>query len=321
MAKHKPGPMPLVDLHEISGILRCPRCRSAVTQGDGDYGCAECGIAAFPSSRGRPALVDFDRSVLRQADLSKETGVLKRKPPRPLVTFLRRHLMPYNDRAAANAERFLAGLRERSANSTVLIVGGGAVGSGAEALYDAPGVRLVAFDLYGSENVQLIADAHHMPFADGSFDGVWVQAVLEHVLEPQLVVDEIGRVLRDGGLVYAETPFLQAVHEGPYDFTRFTDSGHRWLFRRFELIDSGAVLGPFAQLLWSINQATRALFRSAKAGLVAQLLFFWLKYLDRLVPDAEARDGASALFLLARKSGARMSPHDAVAYYRGAQRR
>ena len=315
--------MPLVALEEISPSLRCPRCRSPLAVAEGQYRCTnvECALPRpFPNSRGRPAIVDFDRSVLQESDLSRDTGVLKRRPPRPLVTFVRRHLMPYNERAAANAGRFLAELRKQSPNPTVLVVGGGAIGSGAEALYTAPGVRVVAFDLYASEHVQLIADAHHLPFADGSFDGVWVQAVLEHVLEPQIVVDEIGRVLRDGGLVYAETPFLQAVHEGPYDFTRFTDSGHRWLFRRFELIDSGAVLGPFAQLLWSINQATRALFRSAKAGMVAQLLFFWLQYLDRLVPDAEARDGASALFLLARKSGEPISPREAVLYYRGAQK-
>jgi SAM-dependent methyltransferase len=313
--------MPLVDLEDVSGILRCPRCHSALADVGGSYACANCGIGAFPSSRGLPAIVDFDRSVLQRGDLSKETGVLRRNPPRPLVSFVRRHLMPYNARAAANAERFLAELRKQADRPLILVVGGGAIGSGAEALYSTLGVRLVAFDLYGSENVQLIADAHHLPFADGAFDGVWVQAVLEHVLEPQVVVDEIGRVLRDNGLVYAETPFLQAVHEGAYDFTRFSDSGHRWLFRRFELIDSGAVLGPFAQLLWSINQSTRALFRSARAGLIAQLLFFWLKYLDRLVPDGEARDGASALFLLARKSDSSISPREAVLYYRGAQRR
>jgi len=311
--------MPLIAIADVP--LRCPRCRGPIAQRDGGYSCAHCAIAAFPASRGLPALVDFQRSVLRAGDLGKETGVLRRKPPRPLVTFIRRHLMPYNDLAARNAERFLAEVRRRSDKPLVLVVGGGAIGSGAEALYAAPDVRLVAFDLYASENVQLIADAHHMPFADGSFDGVWIQAVLEHVLEPQAVVDEIGRVLGDGGLVYAETPFLQAVHEGPYDFSRFTDSGHRWLFRRFELIDSGAVLGPFAQLLWSINQSTRALFRSARAGLAAQLLFFWLKYFDHFVPDGEARDGASALFLLARKSNRSISPRDAVDYYRGAQRR
>ncbi len=54
---------------------------------------------------------------------------------------------------------------------------------------------------------------------------------------------EIHRVLRPGGIVYADTPFLQQVHEGAYDFTRFTDSGHRFLFRRFERIDSGSVAG------------------------------------------------------------------------------
>ena len=316
--------MPLLAITDMLAMLRCPRCRSPLKQSDGACACdsRDCAIGApFPNSRGLPAIVDFDRSVLGQADLSKETGVLKRNPPRPLVTFVRRHLLPYNERAGRNAERFLAELRKQSGAPTILVVGGGAIGSGAEALYSAPDVRLVAFDLYASENVQLIADAHHMPFAGEAFDGVWVQAVLEHVLEPQVVVDEIARVLREGGLVYAETPFLQAVHEGPYDFTRFTDSGHRWLFRRFELIDSGAVLGPFAQLLWSINQSVRALFRSATAGLVAQLLFFWLKYLDRLVPDGEARDGASALFLLARKSASSISPRDAVLYYRGAQRR
>ncbi|HEX6740939.1 MAG TPA: methyltransferase domain-containing protein, partial [Sphingomicrobium sp.] len=185
--------MPLIAIEDVS--LCCPRCRTALAQADGGYSCTNCGIGAFPTSRGRPALVDFDRSVLAESDLSKDTGVLRRRPPRALVSFVRRHLMPYNERAARNADRFLAELRQRSANPLVLVVGGGAIGSGAEALYAAPDVRLVAFDLYASENVQLIADAHHMPFPDGAFDGVWIQAVLEHVLEPQLVVDEIGRIL------------------------------------------------------------------------------------------------------------------------------
>ena len=70
--------------------------------------------------------------------------------------------------------------------------------------------------------------------------------MLEHVLEPELVVAEIHRVLMPDGLVYAGTPFMQQVHEGPYDFMRFTESGHRWLFRRFERLASGATGGPGA---------------------------------------------------------------------------
>ncbi len=49
---------------------------------------------------------------------------------------------------------------------------------------------------------------------------------------------EIHRVLKDDGIVYADTPFMQQVHEGAYDFTRFTLSGHRWLFKNFALLDS-----------------------------------------------------------------------------------
>ena len=89
----------------------------------------------------------------------------------------------------------------------------------------------------------LVTDAHKLPFEDGVFDGVWVQAVLEHVLEPATIVDEIYRVLRRGGLVYAETPFMQQVHERAYDFSRFTQSGHRWLFKRFSEINAGPIGG------------------------------------------------------------------------------
>jgi SAM-dependent methyltransferase len=41
----------------------------------------------------------------------------------------------------------------------------------------------------------------------------WIQAVLEHALDPPVVVAEIYRVLKPGGLVYADTPFMQRVHE------------------------------------------------------------------------------------------------------------
>jgi len=82
--------------------------------------------------------------------------------------------------------------------------------------------------------------------ASASVDGVLIQAVLEHVLDPAQVVGEIHRVLRPDGLVYAETPFLQQVHAGPNDFTRFTSSGHRYLFRAFAEIAAGPVAGPGA---------------------------------------------------------------------------
>ena len=146
-------------------------------------------------------------------------------------------------------------------------------------------VRSLGFDIYASPEADFIADAHDIPLPDDSVDGVWIQAVLEHVIEPDRVVAEIHRVLRPGGIVYAEIPFMQTVHEGAYDFTRLTDTGVRWLFRWFERIDSGTVLGPGSALLWSITAVLTGLLRSPKAGkLLATLLFFWVRFADKLIP-------------------------------------
>ena len=202
-------------------------------------------------------------------------------------------------------------------NPRILVIGGGTVGDGLEDLYDDPTVDLISFDVYASPATQFVGDGHSIPLADGSVDGVIVQAVLEHVLEPTIVANEIHRVLRTGGIVYADTPFLQQVHEGAYDFTRFTDSGHRFLFRRFERIDSGTVAGAGTALRWSVDYFVRALTRSVSLGRIASLCFFWLSYLDRFLDPKHSVDGASSVFFLGRKTAAPITGADIIDYYQG----
>jgi SAM-dependent methyltransferase len=146
--------------------------------------------------------------------------------------------------------------------------------------------------------VQFIAGAHQILLADKSVDAVVIQAVLEHVLDPDQVVREIHRVLRESGIVYAETPLLQQVHAGAYDFTRYTSSGHRYLFRSFEEIAAAPAAGSGTQLLWSVDHLVRGLMRSELVGKLARVPFFWLRYLDRLIPTAFAMDNASAYYFL-----------------------
>lgn len=52
----------------------------------------------------------------------------------------------------------------------------------------------------------LAADAHHLPFADGSFDAVTCGEVLEHLDDDGRAVAEIARVLRPGGLALVTVP-------------------------------------------------------------------------------------------------------------------
>lgn len=68
-------------------------------------------------------------------------------------------------------------------------------------------------------------DGVNFPFPDSNFDLTLCTEVLEHCLEPELLVKEISRVTKDGGVVYITTPFIHGEHEAPFDFRRFTSFG------------------------------------------------------------------------------------------------
>jgi SAM-dependent methyltransferase len=321
--------MPLVDLASVASLLVCPRCGSSLAERQGSFQCSSpaCALAtadAFPNVGGCPAIIDFEQSIVQRGDVetTRQAGSSPRTPRRwsldRLPPSLRSWWKPTNKVAAKNVELLLSLLSAPS--PLVLVIGGGTMGNGVEALYAERGIRLLAFDIYRSPLTQLVADAHRIPLANESVDAVLVQAVLEHVLDPGQVVKEIERVLARGGLVYAETPFLQQVHAGPYDFMRFTSSGHRYLFRAFEELSAGPVAGPGTQLLWSVDHLTRGLLRSQLLGKLVRGLFFWLRFLDRLVPEQFVMDDASAYYFLGRRSDRELAPHEIVEYYRGAQR-
>lgn len=61
-----------------------------------------------------------------------------------------------------------------------------------------------------------------LPFHSRSFDTVLISDVLEHLPDPELMWSEASRVLRDGGRVIGNTPFLYCLHEEPNDYFRFT---------------------------------------------------------------------------------------------------
>ena len=310
-------------LHDASADLVCPRCGAPLLASDSSYVCTAAGRShSYEVIDGRPVLVDFTRSILVEEDV--KCGAARSVIQRGEHGLRRRivqGLLPTNRAAAANATRFIELARSGSDRPRVLIVGGGTRGEGTDQLYADPSLQLISFDIYASDLTQFVADAHQIPLADGSVDAVWIQAVLEHVLDPWRVVREIHRVLKPDGIVYAETPFLQPVHEGAYDFTRFTESGHRWLFRDFDEIDSGVVLGASVQLLGSIEHVARGLSRSVAAGVIAKMALFWLRYFDRWIPRGHASDAASAVFFLGRRSESCIGPKDMIAYYKGGHAR
>ena len=317
------GPVNAIGARQLLDLLACPKCGGELERAGESFLCTNSACAArFGLAGGQPVLVDFGDSILDEQEIAARAGgsAIERGGRRG-QSALARTLIGTNRAAAANADRFRALAAEMAERPKLLVVGGGTAGEGTGSLLTDPGIERIAFDIYASPLTQFIADAHKIPLKDESVDAVWIQAVLEHVLDPWRVVAEIHRVLRPGGIVYAETPFLQHVHEGAYDFTRFTESGHRWLFRNFEAIDTGVALGTGTTLLWSIEHLVRGVFRSVKAGVAARALLFWIRGFDRIIPRGYASDAASAVYFLGRKSNAAIAPRDMVGFYKGAHAR
>jgi SAM-dependent methyltransferase len=223
--------------------------------------------------------------------------------------------------ARRNFGSFSTELLALAARPRLLVVGGGEGGAGFDVIrHSADRFHLIESDVRVTSKAHLVCDAHQLPFADSSLHGVVIQAVLEHVLDPFACVAEIHRVLVPGGLVYAETPFMQQVHMGRHDFTRFTYLGHRRLFRWFEQISAGAVCGPGAAVRWSLDYYVRSATSSRElrwlGGLASRMLSWPLEQFDPwLLRSPRAWDAASALFFLGRRSAEPLSDHALLESY------
>ena len=278
----------------------------------------------FPVVDGVPILINEARSLFSISDFLQRRSTFFR--PASLARGRISERLPRlgrNVHSRRNYQHLAHLLQRQGAAARVLVVGGGIEGTETHTFLTRPWLEPIESDVSLGPRTALICDAHDIPFEDSSLDAVVAQAVLEHVVDPQRCVEEIHRVLRPDGLVYAETPFMQQVHGGRYDFNRFTHLGHRRLFRGFEEIASGAVSGPGTALAWSYQYLllsfgrrprTRALLR-----VFARLTAFWLKYLDgALVDTPGGLDAASGYYFLGRRSTSTLSDRDLVALYRGA---
>jgi len=83
-------------------------------------------------------------------------------------------------------------------------------------------------------------DIHSLGFPDGHFNAVVCWSVLEHVPEPQRAIAEMLRVLKPGGSIWVQLPFLFPYHADPHDYWRVTPAGLRQWMRDFEEVACAA---------------------------------------------------------------------------------
>jgi SAM-dependent methyltransferase len=92
--------------------------------------------------------------------------------------------------------------------------------------------NITNYDIASDDADVVVGPLEAMPFADGTFDSVLCNAVLEHVADAEESIRELARVVRPGGHVVVAVPFLQPFHACPADFRRYTADGLGDLGRR-----------------------------------------------------------------------------------------
>lgn len=98
--------------------------------------------------------------------------------------------------------------------------------------------------------IDLYADLRErLPLEAESFDTVLMSDVLEHIPNPSALISEVHRILRPGGGIVLNVPFLYWLHEEPYDYYRYTTFGlahllesNNFTVREIEPVGGGLLL-------------------------------------------------------------------------------
>ena len=175
--------------------------------------------------------------------------------------------------------------------------------------------NVVNAEIYANASTDVLCVGEDLPFADAAFDGVFAFAVLEHTLRPWHVAPELCRVLKPGGKIIIEWPFLQPEHGYPNHFYNATLEGHRALFAADIDIEHLIVSDgqkPIYALGWLLEVWTAGLppqdAEAFRAMTVADLLArpasdqVNAAYCRNLAPDAERRIAAGTTLIGTRKA-------------------
>ena len=76
-----------------------------------------------------------------------------------------------------------------------------------------------------------------LPIDSKVADSIVSLSVLEHLCEPQLMLNEAFRILKKGGSIILQVPWQWWVHEAPHDYFRYTPYGLECLFKRAGFVD------------------------------------------------------------------------------------
>jgi SAM-dependent methyltransferase len=164
------------------------------------------------------------------------------------------------------------------------------------------GAHCTNFDCVAGPQVDIVGDAHNLEayFENESFDAVILSAVLQYCENPNIVLERAARVLRPGGLVLIDAPFLQPYCPDGVDLWRFTADGLRRLCEpHFIVLEVSPSITVGSAIAFTFQRAASR-GRNRSIAVAAAWLVTLLVYPLRFLPWASL-ETAGAILLVGRK--------------------
>ena len=159
------------------------------------------------------------------------------------------------------------------------------IGSGSKRLHH----NIINVDIYPWKEIDVVADAQDLPFADGSLDGVVSAWTVEHLKNPEKAVAEAYRALKPGGHIFLSTNFVYPYHPSPNDYYRWSREGLLNLLSKFEVVEFKVAVGPTSAFLAVLQEWLAILlsFNISKLKDIIWIMFviltFPIKFLDLIL--------------------------------------
>lgn len=205
---------------EIRGLLRCPNCRSRLSQQSAGYRCSGCG-RSMPSVNGVARFVDAK-------NYADSFGFQWKR-------YARTQLDSDEVRDSEHHFRIKTGLNPQDLDGKLVLDVGCGMGRFAE-VGTRWGARVVGIDLSAAAEVAarnlanrdflaLQADVFHLPFELESFDCIYSLGVLHHTPDCEAAVKVLPRYLKPGGTLAVW------LYSGYNKWYRFTDIYRKYTHR------------------------------------------------------------------------------------------
>lgn len=157
----------------------------------------------------------------------------------------------------------------------------------------------------------ILADLNQpLPVESEVADSVVCLSVLEHLSEPQTLLNESYRIMKPGAVMVLQVPWQWWIHEAPYDFFRYSPYGLKHLFEKagFSDIEIEPTSGFFSMWILKMNYFTLGLIKGPRIIRALKRMVFqpcWYigqklaPYLDKLDKNWAAE--TQGYFVVAKK--------------------